>query len=486
MSGNAAKWRAVVESKQGVFRPEWEKHWPNRRGKRLRTDDLELALRRELQLGHGVVPHPTLRKLFKQATRTKATPVYMPPECALSCTGACTRCAEFRALQYAKSRSIATTKRMRPKLEACGKDEVAVACRCGVRGVKVRCRQRWVCKACQIAFAAKREPMIREGLERALAHELASWQKQGGRRVSQGPQIILLTVSHAHTGDIAKDLEALSGAWRRFAQDCHREWGAAPYIGTWELTPGRCTKCHGYADTKNMHERCSCQYPQPEGHLHLHVATVWWFRDWNRVHELWTRACPSSRGIDIRDHKKWYSAAGKSGVEVHAGDDGKRTASSLRAGALPAPKTQARFAARYVAKYITKGADGAGYTPVLRADVCAAFYNRHSFHASTGFWPEPNRCCRKCHVRIRRVVTVSPEAYDAVAGFREQLAISEHPQACRALIDPTYYMKRERDPCVVPAVPPERVAETRSSAPTRATQLALELELTDLKIGALH
>ena len=398
-------------------------------------------MRRELQLGAGVQPHPYLRKLFQQAERTRATPVYMPEGCSLQCTGACTRCADYRAMQYAKSRMVATTKRMVPRLEACGKEEVPVACQCGVRSVKVRCRQRWVCKQCQIAFAARREPMIRDGLERALGHELASWQKAGGRRRSQAPQIVLLTVSHAHTGDIAADLEALSTAWRRFAQECHREWGAAPYVGTWELTPGRCTKCEGYADSKNGREVCRCQYPAPEGHLHLHVAVVWWYRDWSRVRELWTRACPSSRGIDIRDHKSWYSAGGKSGIETVASPDGKRSARKVLAGQLPAPRTQAKFAARYVAKYITKGADGAGYTPTLRADVCAAFYNRHSFHASTHFWPEPNRCCKKCEVRIRRVVTVSRSVYDSVASFVE-LSKLPHPVSR----DPTYYLRRERDP----------------------------------------
>jgi hypothetical protein len=334
-------------------------------------------------------PH---RARWDAAVRDKAA-VCMPEGCSLSCPTSCDRCREFRRLQYAKGRALSTARRMSPRLEACCKDEVPVACACGVRPVKVRCRQRWVCKACQVAFSAKREPMVRDALVCAIDSSLASWGAAGAR--SQRPAVYLLTVSHKHTGDVAADLEVLSSSWRTFAKAMHREWGKAPYVGTWELTPGRCGKCGGYADRKAGREQCACERPEPEGHLHLHVATVWGRRDWSRVAELWKRACPSSRGIDIRPLQV------RDSVQAHK------------------PIAAAKSAARYIAKYITKGADGDGYTPRLRADVCAAFYNRHSFATSSKFWMPENKCCRKCKARIHRVITVEPWLFDTLVAANQ-------------------------------------------------------------------
>lgn len=379
------------------------------------------------------------------AERTGAT---MPEGCSLSCPSSCPRCKPFRQLRYAQGRMLSTAKRMTPRLEACCKDEVAVACACGMRGVKVRCRQRWVCKACQVAFSAKREPMVRDGLAQALGEAVASWGANGGH--GQKPAIYLLTVSHRHTGDIAADLDVLSRAWRTFAKAMHREWGAAPYVGTWELTPGRCTECDGYADGKGGRRLCTCERPRPEGHLHLHVATVWTFRDWQRVRSLWLRACPSSFGIDIRP------------LEVRDKQNASKVISA------------ARSAARYIAKYITKGADGPGYTPLLRADVCAAFYNRHSFATSHRFWLPENKCCRKCKARIHRVKTVEPWLFDTLVSANQE----------------RYWLQRARGPDDERPPPGEafdwygeRAREVVAKSGARPKKSPNETKLSDLTLG---
>jgi hypothetical protein len=375
----------------------------------------------------------------------------LPSTCSLSCPSSCPRCRDFRSLQYAKARALATAQRMRPRLDECGKDEVAVACQCGPRAVKVRCRQRWVCKACQVAFSAKREPMIRDALVNALDDEHREWGRRGGKRGGgQQPAIYLLTVSHAHTGDIGRDLEVLSSAWRTFSKSMHREWGRAPYVGTWELTPGRCTTCNGYPDGKGGRARCACDRPTPEGHLHLHVAVVWWRREWDRVSELWRAACPSSRGIDIRElesSKASYQPASDLQVAPYVAKYEPGQASAVRP-VRRSTLNAAKSAAHYIAKYITKGADGRGYTPMLRADVCAAFYNRHSFVTSSEFWMPENKCCRKCEARIRRVQTIAPELWDSLAastmrGYK--LDGTGPPVEIRVPV-PMYYLKRAHVP----------------------------------------
>jgi hypothetical protein len=181
------------------------------------------------------------------------------------------------------------------------------------------------------------------------------------------PQLLLLTFTTGHTGDLSADQAAIAEGWRGLYKRMHDDYGSFPYVGVWEVTPG----------TDKL------------GHVHLHVAVVWRYRDWSRIREQWITACPTSLYLDIKKRRK----------------DGKDSS--------PAS------VANYLAKYLGKGADAGKFDARLRAEVSAAFYNKHSVIVSGGFWQRPAvKCCAKCSEPYRMVdvepVSVFERAIDGV------------------------------------------------------------------------
>lgn len=165
------------------------------------------------------------------------------------------------------------------------------------------------------------------------------------------PEIRLITLTQRHSGNLSDDQQALMAGWRALYKRMHEEYGRFPYVGVWEVTRGR----------------------DGLGHVHLHLAVIWQWRDYKRIRAQWERACPSSMQFDI----------------VRKRRDGR-------------PSTPTSIA-NYVGKYISKGVDLDAFTPRLRAEVSAAFYNQRSVVTSLGFWRREPKCCAKCHDRYRLV-----------------------------------------------------------------------------------
>jgi hypothetical protein len=172
---------------------------------------------------------------------------------------------------------------------------------------------------------------MRAGLEAAIA-------------ARPGEMIVLVTLTLRHSGDLEVDRKALAGGWRRLYKSLHDEYGKFPYVGVWEVTPG--------ADGK--------------GHLHMHVAVVWPWRDWSHVRALWLRACPESERITF--------VAGRR--------DGRRSD----------PKS----VANYLGKYLSKGIETIDYTPELRTRIVAASYNTRWVFTSRRFWITFVPLCQRC------------------------------------------------------------------------------------------
>lgn len=177
------------------------------------------------------------------------------------------------------------------------------------------------------------------------------------------PGIVLLTMTQQHSGNLTADQEALSEGWRGLYKRMHADYGACPFVGVWEVTPGK----------------------DGLGHVHLHVAAVWRYRDWSRVREQWLSACPTSRYITFVRERK----------------DGK-------------PSTPASVA-NYLGKYLSKGADLSSFHPRLRAEVSAAFYNKHSVMTSSRFWKRLPKCCAKCQERYRLVELEKAEPFSWIS-----------------------------------------------------------------------
>jgi hypothetical protein len=265
-----------------------------------------------------------------------------------------------RRRAYAVARVQKLTADIAPRLEACGVEGLPIACACGLIGARKTCRQWWLCGECREKRAPRLAADMRKGLEAALSDAVSEWGARGGGGMR--PQIVLTTLTQEHSGNLVTDQAALSEGWRKLYKRLHEDDGAFSYVGVWEVTRGR----------------------DGLGHVHLHVAAIWRYRDWGRIREQWLRACPSSSYITFVAKRK----------------DGKSSSPSS--------------VAKYLAKYLAKGADLAAFDARLRAEVSAAFYNQRSVITSLYFWRRIVKCCAVCHERYRLLELEPLDPFDQI------------------------------------------------------------------------
>lgn len=345
------------------------------------------------------------RPVFESRRRVKLAPVKAKWEARARDMAA--RGDRKREL-YAAGRASALGRDLAPAIERCGKREVALICGCGnpadckhnalggavparrpeerylhqpstpdgnvgERSVlaparaKFCCRQHLVCERCLKKRARKLRARMAAGLDKALTDARELWRVNGCPTGGR-PQIVLLTLTIAHSGDVARDREELAQGWREFYRRLHRRGWNGPYCGAWEATSGR----------------------DKLGHVHLHVAIVWPFIPWGVVRELWLASCPRSKSIDI-------ASGGKSKGKIQARRDGR--------------PTNAWSAAKYIGKYISKGIALASMGDELAADIVAATYNKRTVLTSRKFWvPWHEACCARCGVQpfAERVFYMDP------------------------------------------------------------------------------
>lgn len=259
---------------------------------------------------------------------------------------------------YAVARVARLSADLVPRLNWCGTESLPVACGCGFVGAKKTCRQWYLCGSCRARRAPQLEASIRRGLDRALSAEVNRWGAEGAPGMR--PQLVLLTLTQRHSGNLSTDQTALAEGWRKLYKRMHEEHGQFPYAGVWEVTKG----------------------DDGQGHVHLHIACVWRYRDWKRIRLQWMRACPSSQRVTFVAKRRDRKASSPSSV------------------------------AKYLGKYLAKGSDTASFTPTLRAEVSAAFYNQRSVLASSFFFVRIEKCCRKCNERYRLVEEPKPDFFD--------------------------------------------------------------------------
>lgn len=267
-----------------------------------------------------------------------------------------------RRRAYAVARVARLNADIAPRLDWCGTESLPVKCGCGYVGARKTCRQWWLCGACREKRAVTLQADIRRGLDRALSAEVNRWALDGARGMK--PQLVLLTLTQKHSGNLTTDQTALANGWRSLYKRMHEEHGRFPYAGVWEVTRGN----------------------DGLGHVHLHVAAVWGYRDWSRVREQWLRACPTSARITF----------------VAKRADGKASSPSS--------------VGKYLGAYLAKGCDLRAFDPTLRAEVSAAFYNQRSVISSAHFFTRYEKCCRKCNERYRLVEMEKPTLRDLIPG----------------------------------------------------------------------
>lgn len=233
---------------------------------------------------------------------------------------------------YAANRSAALRRRLRSRISQCSTVHYTLRCAGGRLATMPRpCRQWWVCRRCRL----RRSHQLRQRIIHGLG---LAWERSTAGGMRRALRLSTLTVRHR--GTFAEMVDRLARAWRTFYKRT-REWlGAFPYVGVWEVTPGR----------------------DGLGHPHLHVAWIG------------PRFVPYGKLLGL-----WRRAIGDVGARInHVASNG----------------TVARCA-NYLGKYLSKGVELSGFNDELRADTLATFYNRHLVLTSHKFWgPRLCDCCQ--------------------------------------------------------------------------------------------
>lgn len=259
---------------------------------------------------------------------------------------------DVKRADYAAKRARALSRDVAPTLDECGRRQRPQACHCtgahaGAHSVRFMCRQFMLCDECNRRRASKLKRRMAAGLDAALTSAMTDYRRRGCPRRGR-PQIVLMTMTVRHSGDVEADRDAIERGWRRFYKRLHKRGLDAPYCGAWEATSGR----------------------DGLGHVHLHVAIVWPFVEWKGpkgLRALWLASCPESNHIDLAARRRdGLASTGKS-------------------------------AASYIAKYLSKGVSVDRMGVDLSADVVASAYNRRSVKSSARFWvPLVRRRCGTC------------------------------------------------------------------------------------------
>lgn len=155
----------------------------------------------------------------------------------------------------------------------------------------------------------------------------------------------VLTLTVPHSGDLQVDRARLSDLWARLGREARRHRWWTCYAATFEATPG----------TKG------------DGHMHMHVALLSAWVPYKEVHRHWRRM------LGQESHHLHFRY--RHGCPVEA-------------------------AARYIAKYASKGVDVADFSGAKAGELLVATYGRRKVTASRGFWAR-DRTCSCCGERYR-------------------------------------------------------------------------------------
>jgi len=290
----------------------------------------------------------------------------------------------LRRAEWAENRARALSMTRADVVNTCGKRWRATECGCGRREQKVWCDQPQICARCRKWWWGKWRARITSSIDEHVRRARARWYR--GARRGMPPGVYLVTLTGPHSGDLAVDRKRLGDAWRKLTKVAHagRWWGA--YALTWEATRG----------------------DDGQGHLHAHVAVVSSWIPYDELHAAWREAMPGAVVLDVQAPKK----------SKHA-------------------RTEAESAARYLAKYVTKGVEPGEFSGRKAGELLVAFRGLRKVTTSRHFWHHDTRC-KQCG-REHRAVGHPQSLQDIAPGA-----------VLRSLSERTRYRDAARFPLQVP------------------------------------
>lgn len=227
--------------------------------------------------------------------------------------------------------------------DTCGRMAVTIECGCQRLAVPAGCGRPAFCASCEQRKRARVTSRVKRAIYNLGKQGWLDGRRGPGRRL----QWYLVTFTASDTGDPEADRRDLAASFNRWRSWL---WGrigtACPYVLAWEITPGATGR----------------------GHVHAHALMRLPFVSFEEAGEAWKRAT--------------HGRAGDNGL-----DFGRKDAEGNN---RKAPTVHE--AARYVAKYLAKGAS-AKCSPELVAQWYCAQYARRSYSASQGFWTTKLQPC---------------------------------------------------------------------------------------------
>lgn len=264
-----------------------------------------------------------------------------------------------RSAEWAEARARSMALRRADVVASCGERWRAVGCGCrGPEGhqrrveLRVGCDQPLLCGTCRRKHSRAWSSRITAGLDDAIRAARRAWYATpSSSRRGMLPGVYLVTLTGPHTGDLVEDRRRMARALRKLTKHAHAHGWWSAYAATWEVTPG--------ADGA--------------GHMHVHLAAVSSWIPYTEqqtggargLHEAWREALPGACVVNVQPPR-------------------------MRAD-------NARSAGEYLAKYVTKGVEGAGFTGVKAGELLVALRGQRKVQTSEGFWRrrEPRcPCCR--------------------------------------------------------------------------------------------
>lgn len=262
--------------------------------------------------------------------------------CALPSEGWEDRKTELRSLAaWHEARARTLTEPFASRREGCGQRRHVMAwCdSCGeVHAIPVGCGLNAWCEVCSHRRQARVRRRLLPAIAMAERRELGRWNR-GARAREDRPSAKLVTLTVRDTGDAERDRRTISDAWKRFRAWLHHRQGSAPFVLTWEVTDGK----HG-------------------PHVHAHAVIVCPFLPVKVAAAEWVRA---TRG-----------AAEANGFDLKA-----RSVES---------------AAKYAAKYATKGCDAGKVSAATWSAWTRASAGRRSYTTSRGLLLEEPETVTPC------------------------------------------------------------------------------------------
>jgi len=253
---------------------------------------------------------------------------------------------------YAERRAEGVALPRFERMATCRRRWATFGCGCNRIERPVGCDQPMLCDWCRRRYFKRHRRRLVKALGAHVRAAGGAW-KAAGRPRGEERRVSLITLTLAHSGDLAVDRKELGDGWRRWYKVLHRHLGKFVYSAAWEFTPGT----------------------DGRGHAHLHVAAMLPFIDWSWLHTTWRHACPTSSHVHLnsgrREGKLW---------------------------------TTPEKAAKYLAHYATKGVEMREFTGGKAGELLVATYQRRKVTASRGFFAplaEAESCCRRCLNRWR-------------------------------------------------------------------------------------